>query len=154
MPRRLAAFAVVALLLTGCGVFTAPSPTAGEIGDLVAGLVRRGATITDQVSGDAGCADSSLFGNSVRYDVSMAADPAPVPVYVLRWKSQQTFDGSAAAFNACISAFKQAHPSEGVTVYEDSPWRAYGPGWSDNLRSVVEQAVHDAAGASAPDEPQ
>lgn len=148
------AVALMALLVSGCGVFTAPSPTAGEIGDVVAGLVRRGATITDQVSGDAGCPDPSLYGNAVRYDVRMGASDTPAPVYVLRWKSDATFTATQAEFDACVAAYKQAHPDQGVTVYDDAPWRAFGPGWSNSLESAVEQAVHAAAGASAPDEPQ
>jgi hypothetical protein len=148
------AVAVVAIVVAACGVFVAPSPTAGEIGDVVAGLVLRGAAITDQVSGDAGCGDPTLFGNAVRYDVRISSDQATAPVYVLRWKSQQTFDSSEDAFQGCVNAFKQVHPGQGVSVYEDSPWRVFGPNWSDNLRSAVEAAVHAAAGASAPDEPQ
>jgi len=152
--RRAAALALTGLLTTGCGVFVAPSPTAGEIGDLVAGLVRRGATITNQVGGDAGCSDPTLAGNAVRYDVRMPNAEEAVPVYVLRWKNQQTFDQSADSFQACVNGFEQAHPGEAVTTFADSPWRVYGSGWSDDVKTVVEQAVHAAAGASPPQEIQ
>jgi hypothetical protein len=145
---------VAALLVAGCGVFTAPSPTAGEIGDVVAGLVRRGATITTQVSGDAGCADQTLVGNAVRYDVRPSGEAATVSIYVLRWKSQQTFDATESAFVDCYTAYKQAHADQGISVYEDSPWRVYGPSWSQAFYAVVKQAVHEAAGASPPEEIQ
>ena len=152
--RAMILVVLMALFIGGCGVFVAPSPTAGEIGDVVAGLVRRGATITDQVSGDAGCSDSSLFGNAVRYDVRLGATAATSPVYVFGWKSQQTFDANAQAFQSCVDSYKQAHPDESVTTYEDSPWRAYGSNWSSDLTDAVKLAVHAAAGASAPEEPQ
>jgi hypothetical protein len=141
--------------LAGCGAFTAPSPTAREMADIVAGFVRRGVTVTDQVGGDAGCADPTLFGNAVRYDVRLPSDQRTVPVYVFRWKSQATFDASAAAFAACGSAFHQAHPELGeLSTYEDSPWRVFGAGWSPTLRGIVQQSVHDAAGISPPAEIQ
>ena len=54
--RILAALGLTAVLVTGCGnVFVAPSPTAGDFTDVVGALVRRGMTVTTQVSGDSGC---------------------------------------------------------------------------------------------------
>lgn len=153
LVRVLVPLSLVALL-SGCGVFVAPSPTAGEMANLVLALVRRGATITDQVAGDAGCPDPSLYGNAIRYDVRTSSDASPARVYLLRWKSQATYDASSDEFDSCVAAFKQAHPTESVSVYEDSPWRVYGPGWSETLKSAVETAVHEAAGASGPDEIQ
>jgi hypothetical protein len=151
---RLVAAAAVALLLAGCGAFSAPSPTAGEMGDLVAGLVRRGATITEQVGGDAGCPDANLYGNAVRYDLRGPGEVDTVPIYLLRWKSDATFTATQTDFDACVESFKKAHPGTTITRYEDAPWRAYGPDWSTTVQTLVETAVHEAAGASAPAEPQ
>jgi len=153
LVRLILATAVV-LALTGCGVFVAPSPTAGEMGDLVSGLVLRGATITDQVSGDSGCDDPSLLGNAIRYDLRMSGESKSVPVYVLRWKSQQTFDDNKPIFDACVATYQQANPGAIVTTYEDSPWRVYGANWSPTAVAAIERAVHDAAGASPPEEIQ
>jgi len=151
---RILFIAAVVVTLAGCGVFVAPSPTAGEMGDLVSGLVLRGATITDQVSGDAGCPDPTLIGNAIRYDLRMATESTTVSVYVLRWNTQQTFDANEPAFQACVTQFEQAHPGATVTTYEDSPWRVFGSGWSPAATGAIEQAVHAAAGASPPEEIQ
>ena len=154
MIIRFAAAAAVALLLVGCGAFTAPSPTAGEMGDLVGGLVRRGATIANQVGGDAGCADANLYGNAVRYDMRGPTETNTVPIYVLRWKSDATFRATENDFETCVAAYQAAHPYAALTVYEDVPWRVYGPDWSPAVKALVETVVHEAAGASAPAQPQ
>jgi ABC-type glycerol-3-phosphate transport system substrate-binding protein len=153
LARILAALAAV-IALAGCGVFVAPSPTAGEMGDLVSALVLRGVTITDQVSGDAGCSDPSLFGNAIRYDARMAGETATVPIYVLRWNSQQTFDANEPAFQACVAQFQQAHPGVNLLTFEDSPWRVYSAAPSSLLRGAIVEAVTAVAGASPPEEIQ
>ena len=154
MILRFAAVAAVALLLVGCGAFTAPNPTAREMGDLVANLVRHGVTITDQVGGDAGCPDSSLYGNAVRYDIHTPTEPSDVPLYVLRWKSDATFSAAKSAFDACVASFKQTHADPPSSTYENVPWRVYGAGWSPALYTLIATAVDESAGASAPAEPQ
>src|ERR671931_37376 len=51
-----------ALLLTGCGMFAArtPAPTPADFEGIVANFARRGITVENVVSGDAGCANRSM----------------------------------------------------------------------------------------------
>lgn len=141
------------MLLTGCGAFTAPAPTAGDHTDIVGALVRRNMTVTDQVSGDAGCANSNLYSNAIRYDVRPAGSSTDYPVYVFGWKSQQTFDADKAAFEACVQAYTESGTGPMQTV-EHLPWRAYGPGWPSELKDAVDAALAEAGGQPAPVQPE
>jgi len=151
--RKTVAFTLVALLLTGCGVFTAPPPTAGDHTDIVGALVRRGMTVTTQVSGDPGCENSALHSNAVRYDVRPAGDTNTYAVYVFGWKSQATFDSDKPAFDACVEAHAQTTQGSAQTV-EHLPWRAYGIGWPTALNTAVDAALTEAGGIPAPVQPE
>jgi len=154
--RKTVAFTLVALLLSGCGAFTAPPPTAGDHTDIVGALVRRGMTVTTQVSGDPGCGaqvGSSLHSNAVRYDVRPAGDTNSYPVYVFGWKSQATFDSDKPVFDACVQAAQEASVVPVDTV-EHLPWRAFGPGWPTTLRDAVDAALTGAGGIPAPVQPE
>jgi hypothetical protein len=144
-PTLLLAAALLAGAAAGCDRnVTLPAPTAGELGDVVAALVLRGATITDQVAGDAGCSDPTLFGNAVRLDVRMPGAATSAPVYVLRWKRAADYDAAEAAFAACVA--QSPRPPDAVTTVAVSPWRAYGPDWPDALRDAVSAALTEAGG--------
>jgi hypothetical protein len=151
--QRLSLFVFVAVLIAGCGAFTAPAQTAGDFTDIVGALVLRNMTITDQVSGDDGCTNSALYSNAVRYDVRPAGDTVSYPVYVFGWKSQQTFDADKPAFDACVQAYKGGDQGTMTTV-EHLPWRAYGPGWPDTVKSAVDAALTGAGGQPAPVQPE
>ncbi|HEY5519465.1 MAG TPA: hypothetical protein VIK08_02315 [Candidatus Limnocylindrales bacterium] len=156
MLVRFAAVALTALLLGGCGAFTAPAqPTAGDLTDIVAALVLRHMTITDQVAGDPGCGSqiSALHSNAVRYDVRPAGDSNSYPVYVFSWKSQATFDADKVAFDSCVGAEEQSSIGP-VDIVEYLPWRAFGPGWPTGLRDAVDAALKGASGIPAPQEPE
>jgi hypothetical protein len=149
--RRATCLAGLALALTGCGVFVAPSPSAGDTVQIVNSLVRRGMTITNQVAGDAGCGNSSLYNNAVRYDVQPGGELLTYSVYVFGWKSAATFAADKSNFDACVGS---APSGEAVTTVEHLPWRAYGRGWPDALRQAVDAALTEAGGEPVPVEPE
>jgi hypothetical protein len=152
--RRRALLAALLLpLVVACGAFTAPKPTAGDHTDIVASLVLRGMTVTNQVSGDPGCPGSPLYPNAVRYDVQPAGDPNSYSVYVFGWKSQQTFETDKPTFDACVQGHADANPGP-VATSEHLPWRAYGIGWPASLVSAVDAALSGAGGQPAPVQPE
>ena len=153
MLKKSVAIALVALLVSGCGAFTAPAPTAGDHTDIVGPLVRRGMTVTTQVSGDPGCDNSALHSNAVRYDIRPGGDTNTYPVYIFGWKSQATFDADKPAFEACVQTHAQTTPGSIQTV-EHLPWRAYGVGWPTALNTAVDAALSEAGGIPAPVQPQ
>ena len=134
------------LLVCGCSAFVAPSPSAGEMGDVVGALVLRGATITDQVGGDAGCSEPTLHSNAVRLDVRMPGESASVPVYLFRWKDRADYDAARSVFDSCVTEFGAANAAPDMSSVGVAPWRAYGPNWSAALNVAVNDALTQAAG--------
>ena len=138
---------IAALLVSACSAFAAPSPSAGEMGDVVSALVLRGGTITDQVGGDTGCSEATLHSNAVRLDVRMPGESASQPVYLFRWKNQADYDAAESVFSSCLAQFGQVSGSAtAVSTVGVAPWRAYGPDWSAALKLAVNDALMQAAG--------
>jgi hypothetical protein len=153
---RVAALALIVLLLAGCGTFVAPTARpAGELLDVVNGLVLRNMTVTGQTAGDPGCSSqaSALHSNAVRYDVRPPGDVNSYPIYVFNWKSEAAFNADRAAFQACVQA-EDNLATASVDTVEHLPWRAFGPGWPPAVRDAVDAALSEAGGVPAPPAPQ
>ena len=146
-PRGVLVTALFVALVGGCGVFTAPAPTAEAMDDVIANLVLRGMTVHSLVSGDAGCANSDLHSNAVHMEVSLAGDASRHEIYLFRWRRPTDFGASAQAFSDCIRAYEAAHPGVAVTSVESEPWRAYGPSWPDALSRALRDGLRAAGGA-------
>jgi len=110
-------------------------------------LALRGATIHQQVSGDAGCTDSTLHPNALRIDLTLTQDGTDYEVYLFRWRRPADYDSSADNFEACLDEYAGAILGEAdVESIELRPWRAFGPGWTDELRLTLEQALRSTGG--------
>ena len=115
--------------------------------EVLPALALRGATIHQSVSGDPGCPGSPLHSNAVRLELSVADDPARYSVYLFRWRRPADFQAAAQPFSECIDEFlAQSDGEVPIDGVEAAPWRAYGPGWSEELLLIVEDALHDLAG--------
>ena len=136
-----------AILFIGCGVFVAPSPTPAEMDDVISALVLRGVTIHTLVSGDAGCPGSRLHSNGVHMEVALGAQSSLHTIYLLRWRAPSDFTASAQEFADCVTEFEAAHPGNIISQVEANPWRAYGPGWTDQVRTTLLDALHASGGA-------
>ena len=117
----------------------------GDMTDVQADLEAHGATIKDAVAGDSGCADQSLISVARRLELTLASDRKMYLVYLFRGKDQPTWTAAASAFDRCVSAFANRGTSVDVETIEVSPWRAYGPNWSRDMRDALQQALSDAA---------
>jgi hypothetical protein len=140
---RLLAAAVATLVLAGCYGGSA-SPTPGDMTDVLGELTAHGMTMTDTVAGDPGCADPSLFDNARRLVVTAAADGGSYTVYLFRWRNVTDYNAAADAFDACAAAFAGRPGTAPVETVDVSPWRAYGPGWSSDVRDAIGQALAGA----------
>lgn len=145
--KRLSALLLSALLLVGCGVFVAPSPTPKEMDDVIAQLVLRDVTIHTLVSGDAGCPGSSLHSNGVHMEVAIGAQSALHTIFLLRWRQPSDFAAATQEFVDCVAEYAAAHPGNTMSQVEADPWRAYGPGWTEQLQTILLDALHASGGA-------
>ena len=141
--RRLAAISL-ALLVAACyGGSTGPTP--GDMVDVLGELSAHGATMTDTVAGDPGCADKTLFDNARKLQVSFAPDEKTYTVYLFRWLNNADYQAAASAFDGCVVAYQAANPGAAVSTVDLSPWRAYGPDWATDLQAAISAALADAA---------
>lgn len=138
--------ALVALLVTGCYGDSGPGPTPGTMDDVIANIVLQDVTILHLTSGDAGCSVATLHDNAVHATVVIGAQSASHEVYVLNWKNQARFDSAADSFGACLDEVRAANPGGIVAEVDAYPWRAYGPGWTPQLRQIVENALIASGG--------
>ena len=144
LGSSLAALLVVVACQANDPAAATPRDTAG----LLEELARHGVSAVEQRAGDPGCGDASLVPNAMHWRLTVATDPAPRDVYLFRFKDRPTYDGAAAAVEACRVVFEARSSRAGGAVerLDVSPWRAFGDGWSASLREALEASLTIAAG--------
>ena len=147
-PHALRGLAVVLALTAamGCGGTLTPTASAGGFSDVIAELVLRRVTVHEQVSGEDGCERVPLHDNGTRLQVSTATSVDRRDVYLFRWRRQSDFVASATTFFMCVGDFQSNHQGETVDVVEESPWRAFGTDWSDEVESAVRESLRATSG--------
>ena len=143
---RVVLVVLLALAAAGCYGSTTPGPTPGSMDDVIAAIVLQDVTVLHLTSGDAGCPTSSLHDNAVQLVLAIGAQSASHDVYLLRWRDQTDFDAAASAFDDCVAEYVALHPGAQMGGVEIPPWRAYGPLWTEQLQSILENALHAAGG--------
>lgn len=134
-------------VLAACTNAAQPSPTPRDFTAVLENLALRGATIHEAVSGDAGCPAVPLHGNAVRLELTLAEDDSDYEVFLFRWRRAGDYEAAAEEFEACLEDYARSSVGVFVEVVELSPWRAYGPGWSDQLMTTLEEALRAAGGS-------
>lgn len=142
--KRLLAISCLAILAAACGANARPSASVGDLTAVEQELARRGVSVVNGVTGDAGCAGSDLHSNAVRLDVRLGDEPLR-SIHLFRWRRPAQFEDAADEFEACADVFAAAGGAV-PTILEVPPWRAFGAGWSDTLRTTVEDALRGAGG--------
>ena len=139
---------VAASLVVGCYGNTTPGPTPGSMDDVIANIVLQDVTVLHLTSGDPGCTTPTLHDNAVHATVVIGSQSASHDVYVLNWKNQARFDEAANDFAACLEEIRASSPGTVVTEVDAHPWRAYGSGWTPQLRQIIENALRTAGGGA------
>lgn len=141
-PAALALSLIVGIVAACAG---APQPTPGDMTAVLSELEAHGATVRDIVAGDAGCGDPTLHDNATRLELTLAADGRGYTVYLFRWRRQVDYDAAAVAFNTCVSEYLTRAGPVGTVVIDISLWRAYGPGWTQEMHDALLQSLAAAA---------
>jgi hypothetical protein len=135
------AVVLAALLVIGCGGVSTPTPTAGTMDDFIAALVLQGVTVHRMTGGEPGCPGTDLHDNATHLEVAVGSQSALKSIYLFRWRRQSDFNAAGPAFADCIAEYEAANPGVSAVPSELSPWRAFGPNWDPQLRTIVEQAM-------------
>lgn len=143
---RLSLALAVAMVAAGCYGNDTPGPTPGSMDDVIAAIVLQDVTVLHLTSGDPGCPTLSLHDNAVHLTVAIGSQSSSHEIYLLRWKNQATFDAAASDFAMCVSEFEASNPTMRVDRVASFPWRAYGPGWTPQLTTIIRNALSAAGG--------
>jgi len=148
--RSIALVALAALTIAACGsvVTTMPLPTPADAIGIFEQWALRGVAVHERTSGDPGCADPSLDDNAVHVVVSMGAGGERRDVYLFRFRNRVRWADGAPAVDACRGQYEARSARVGGPVerVEVSPYRAFGDGWSPELRAALESGLVVAAG--------
>ena len=145
--RTIAAVAVVAAAIGGCGTISTspPAPTPADFQGIAAELVKRSITIGDIVSGDAGCDDRELIPTSIGIDAGGLDQPEPVRIRLYIFRNRASFEKLRATVDLCARSFV-TDPQTYETV-EQSPYVLAGQGpWSPRFEAAIREALEVAAG--------
>jgi hypothetical protein len=144
---RRALLAVVALGLAACSSGTA-SPSPGGFQEVFEALARRGAAVTQIVSGDPGCSDPTLIANAVRFQVRLD-DGVDREIHLFGFRDAAALARAQQALNDCLTSFvDRGHPSENIGSVQVGPFHAFGAPWSPRLNAVLADALREAIGGS------
>ncbi len=138
---------VLALLLAGCGTRVAdlPAPSPANFPSIVSELSAAGITVTDQVSGDAGCKDAHLVSTAIGFTASGLDQAAPVRIHIYIFADAPTWSRLSSTVSACAQSFV-TDPATYESI-DPSPYVLAGQGpWADQFRAKLREVLTAAAG--------
>jgi hypothetical protein len=141
-----AALATIALALGACSG-RAPSPSPGGFQEVLEALARRGATVTQIVSGDPGCADRTLVANAIRFHVRLD-DGVDREVHLFGFRDAAALGRAQASLTECARSFMAERLDESSGSVEVGPFHAFGAPWSERLSVLLGDAFREAIGGS------
>ena len=145
--RTAAASAVLALAVAACGAISTspPAPTPADFGGIANELGRGGVTVTDIVSGDAGCDDRELIPTAIAFDASGLDQATPVRIYVYIFRNRASFEKLRARIDTCARSF--VTDPETFESVEQSPYVLAGQGpWAPRFEAALRAGLEVAAG--------
>lgn len=146
LPPLLAVLLALLIVAAGCADGAAPTPTPRDFTAVLESLALRGATIHQAVAGDSGCPTLPLHSNAVRLELNLEQDGKDYEIYLFRWRRPAHYDAAANAFDDCLEQYAAASVGVNVDSIEMAPWRAFGPAWTDELRTALAGALRAAGG--------
>jgi hypothetical protein len=137
---------VLVATVVACGTIsrTPPEPTPADFPGIASAMTLGGISISNIVSGDAGCPDADLAKTAIGFDASGLDQPGPVRIHLYIFRNRDVYERERSRIDACARSFV-SDPSTFESV-ESSPFVAAGQGpWGsafrDRFRSVLETAA-------------
>ena len=123
------------------------SATPADFGGIVNELRRLGIGVNRVVSGDAGCADSTLTPTAIGFDAKGLDQSTAVRLHLYAFKDKKTFDRLRSSVDTCAQSFV-TDPGSFESV-DAAPFvvASQGP-WGQQFEAAVRQALTTAAGNS------
>jgi hypothetical protein len=139
---------VLAFALAGCSglVETSATPAPVAFPDIADALTHAGITVTNWVSGDAGCSDSSLTPTAIRFDAQGLDQPQRVQLRIYIFADRAAWERRAPDVDACVATW--ATDPATFELLEVSPYVLAGQGpWGPGFKAAVDGALVASAGS-------
>ncbi len=139
------------VLLAGCSslVEARPTPTPLDFGGIQGTLDHAGISLTNVVSGDAGCSDANLIPTAIGFDVVGLGVTTPVRLRIYIFTDRAAWQRRQGDVDACVTAWATDHGVDPATVETigQSPYVVAGQGpWPAAFKTAVAGALREAAG--------
>jgi hypothetical protein len=146
--RRVAGLlALVVAVGAGCGTISrsAPPPTPADFPGLAGILSEDGITVSNVVSGDAGCPDANLAKTAIGFDAVGADQTTPIRIRIFIFRNRDVYTKQRATVDRCAAAF--VTDPETFESLDASPFVLAGQGpWAPTFKDRLRTALVRAAG--------
>jgi hypothetical protein len=145
--RLIAAVLLLALSSVACAALSSstPAPTPSDFNGIADGLTKRAVTITNLVSGDAGCTDPTLIPTAIGFDASGLDQTEPVRIHLYIFNNRASFEKLRESIDVCARSF--VTDAETYESAEQSPYVVAGQGpWAPQFEGALRAALQAAAG--------
>ena len=135
------------VLLAGCSslVEVQPTPTPLDFGGIQSTLAQAGITLTNTVSGDAGCTDPNLIPTAIGFDATGLGVATSVRLRIYIFTDRAAWQRRQPDVDACIAAW--AKDPATIETISQSPYILAGQGpWPAPFKAAVASALEEAAG--------
>jgi hypothetical protein len=142
-----ASLAALALVVTGCGIVSssAPPATPTNFPGITGRLAAAGFSVSDYVSGDAGCTDQDLVPASISLHLAGLDQATPLKLYLYVFKDRPAWERHRAQIGPCAQAYVTDPQTFGEI--EQSPYVLAGQGpWPPKFEAALRQVMELAAG--------
>jgi len=144
---RVVALGLIVLVLAACGQLlgTEPPATPTDFPGLTGRLKLAGITLTDTVSGDAGCTDPDLVPAAISVTATGLDQATPVKLYLYIFRNREAWERQRGSIGPCAEAWV----TDPATYEElqDSPYVLAGQGpWAPEFEGALRTVLAEAAG--------
>ncbi len=138
--------AAACLMLGACEADNNPAnPTPASLSTTLEVFGAHGITLSNVVSGDAGCADEVLAHTAVSFSAMGFDQSSPTRIYLYGFRNRATFQRLNSAVDACARSYVTDPTTYGSM--QMSPFVLAGPGpWAPTFAQRLRAALTKAAG--------
>ena len=141
------ALGLVLFVLAGCGELlgTEPPATPTDFPGLTGRLNVVGITVSNTVSGDAGCTDPNLVPAAISTTASGKDQTTPVKLYLYIFRNRDAWERHRESIGACAQSW--VTDPETFEQIEESPYVLAGQGpWAPEFEAALRSVLASAAG--------